>query len=161
MIALSRKKGGVQIVETIIRGNRFEQMTMSAILVAGDANSWYESGAVRNMLIADHVFIGCGGAGHPVIRIAPENEAGSGADPVHRNIRIEGNRFEGTAALLLSVHGTEGLVFQGNEVDVTGSRTGTLESLGLITVETCRNVDISDNGLFYMQDLDMVHRPDG
>ncbi|WP_196426428.1 hypothetical protein [Paenibacillus campinasensis] len=98
MIALSRKKGGVQIVETIIRGNRFEQMTMSAILVAGDANSWYESGAVRNMLIADHVFIGCGGAGHPVIRIAPENEAGSGASQYsHRGESVRG--YSSTSAV--------------------------------------------------------------
>ena len=81
----------------VIRDNTFLNMKMSAILVAADASSWYESGAVTDMSIVDNRFVNCGGPGHAVIRIEPENKHHHAA--VHRNIRIACNRFETTGKL--------------------------------------------------------------
>jgi hypothetical protein len=39
----------------LIENNRFPS-SGSAILIAGDANAWYESGAVRDVTIRGHVF---------------------------------------------------------------------------------------------------------
>jgi len=73
----------------------------AAIYLGGDANFWFESGAVRDVLIRGNTFDHCrfmpSATGRAVIDIAPEiapehRPAGS----YHRNIRIEGNRFIGT-----------------------------------------------------------------
>ncbi|GJM79978.1 hypothetical protein HMSSN139_24740 [Paenibacillus sp. HMSSN-139] len=66
---------------TVIRGNVFERTRMSAILVAADANSWYESGAVRDMEIRGNRFIGCGDDAQAVIAIVPETGKRSRKDP--------------------------------------------------------------------------------
>lgn len=63
-------------------------MQMSAILVADDARSWFESGPVHNLTIRNNVFNRCLGS---IIWINPENRKKAGA--VHRNITIENNVF--------------------------------------------------------------------
>ena len=63
-------------------------MQMSAILVADDARSWFESGPVHNLVIRNNVFNRCLGS---IIWINPENRKKEGA--VHRNITIENNVF--------------------------------------------------------------------
>ena len=63
-------------------------MQMSAILVADDARSWFESGPVHNLTIRNNVFNRCASS---TIWINPENRKKAGA--VHKNINIENNVF--------------------------------------------------------------------
>lgn len=98
----------------LIEGNRFERMTMSAVLVAGDARSWYESGKVDNLTIRGNTFIECGGADNAVISISPENTALEEKRYVHAHIVIEGNRFEMRDAPMLEASSTEHLKFTDN-----------------------------------------------
>ena len=63
-------------------------MQMSAILVADDARSWFESGPVHNLIIRNNTFNRCASS---TIWINPENRKKAGA--VHRNITIENNVF--------------------------------------------------------------------
>ena len=71
--------------------NEFRQTAARpAIYIAGDANSWFESGGVRDVKIFDNLFRFCPAAAveiNPAIR-----KFGSSA--VHRNIEIVNNRFE-------------------------------------------------------------------
>lgn len=73
---------------SIIEDNTFYAMQMSALLVADDARSWFESGPVHNLTIRRNIFNRCVS---PVIWVAPENIEKAG--PVHRNITIENNVF--------------------------------------------------------------------
>ena len=73
---------------SVIEDNYFYGMQMSAILVADDARSWFESGPVHNLVIRNNVFNRCLGT---IIWINPENRKKEGA--VHRNITIENNVF--------------------------------------------------------------------
>jgi hypothetical protein len=59
------------------------------ILLEDDANGWFESTCVRDLLIRDNTFIDCG------IIIEPQVITPGG--PVHENIRIENNSFSGQA----------------------------------------------------------------
>ncbi|WP_143759570.1 alpha-1,3-galactosidase-related protein [Paenibacillus odorifer] len=129
-----------------IKGNVFDRMQMSAILVALDAESWYESGKVEDVTIAENHFIECGGIEHPVIFISPENTEVDESTPVHQGIVIKNNRFETGETLVLSAKSTRGLVFSANEIVMGGESTNCLSSVtDAIRLTACSEVDIQDN----------------
>ena len=101
--------------KSLIENNVFYGMQMSAILVADDAMSWYESGPVHNLTIRRNTFLQCGG---PVILIAPEYKEYEG--PVHKQILIEENVFEsdnpGVSAI--SAKGVDGLIIRNNHYEM-------------------------------------------
>lgn len=74
----------------LVEDNTFNNTTMSAILVADDANSWYESGYVTNLTIKNNTFNECAS---PIINIEPENTRYDKNNPVHKGICIEENTF--------------------------------------------------------------------
>lgn len=133
----------------MIRDNTFMNMQMSAILVAADASSWYESGAVTDMNILDNRFVNCGGPGHSVIRIAPENKHHHAS--VHRNVRITGNRFETTGEDWLMARSTEGLIFKNNVIRMQEKydREGNVPLEERVKLEACIGADILCNDLEY------------
>lgn len=104
--------------KVVIEENEFDRVGMQAILIADDALSWYESGSVRDVLIRGNVFREGGHnalPGNYAIAIAPENHELI-PSPVHRNIRIEGNRFYCYNAPVLAARSVEGLSFMNNTV---------------------------------------------
>lgn len=127
---------------TLIRGNLFERMQMSAILVAADANSWFESGAVEDMVIEGNRFVSCGGEARAAIMIAPENREALPDKPVHRGIAVVNNHFE-SEGFLLSAHSTKDLIFRGNEVRLTSS--GGFDLRKGIQLEACPDAVIVDH----------------
>lgn len=83
--------------KVVIENNIYYKTGMSAILIEGDAEGWYESGPVCDVLIKGNTFIDCaynGGPANAVIAINPSNTIINAKHPVHRNIRIEGNTFK-------------------------------------------------------------------
>jgi hypothetical protein len=135
--------------KVVIEENEFYRVGMHAILIADDALSWYESGAVRDVLIRGNVFKECGHnilPGNYAIAIAPENHELI-PDPVHRNIRIGGNRFYCYSAPVLTARSVEGLIFTGNTVSYVRPfegmhGTGGRPSFHLVS---CREVVIGNN----------------
>ncbi|HTI10420.1 MAG TPA: hypothetical protein VL832_17755 [Puia sp.] len=104
--------------KVVIEANEFNRLGMQAILIADDALSWYESGPVRDVLIRNNVIRECGHNALPdnyAIAIAPENHQLT-AIPVHRNIRIEGNRFYCYQEPVLTARSVEGLSFTNNTI---------------------------------------------
>ncbi|MBC2595571.1 right-handed parallel beta-helix repeat-containing protein [Ruficoccus amylovorans] len=100
-----------------IENNRFENCTMTAILIEGDANSWFECGPVRDVLIRNNDFVMLSPEA-PAITISP-NERGLpmlSETPYHCNIRITGNRFRMPGPRVLRGNRIEGLVFENNTV---------------------------------------------
>lgn len=103
--------------KVVIENNTFYRTGMHAILIANDASSWYESGAVQDVTIRNNVFEECGynsSPGNYIINIAPENHELTPGKSVHKNIKIENNIFKVYDYPLLSARSTEGLLFKGN-----------------------------------------------
>ena len=94
---------------------------MPGILIEDDARGWFESTCVRDMTIRNNRFLSCG------ISIDPQS-AGS-TEPVHENIRIVDNYFEGSG---IHAKGTRGLV-------ITGNRFSGGVSIGITHCEEVRN----------------------
>jgi len=101
----------------IIEHNRFLNLAGAGVLVADDAESWYESGPVKNLYIINNDFISCG---EPAIDIHPENTSFDG--PVHQNIAVRNNKFTLKGTKLLYAKSTTGLIVEHNTIRLT---TGT------------------------------------
>lgn len=89
----------------------FNRTGMSAILVAADANSWFESGAVQNLTLRNNRFIECG---EPVINFHPENSKREEKSPLHSDINITNNVFELKGKGAISLKSTGNVKISGN-----------------------------------------------
>jgi hypothetical protein len=133
----------------IIENNVFES-SGSAILIAGDANGWYESGAVTDVLIRNNRFNDpcltsmyqfCEG----IISIYPEIPVPDFNKPFHRNIRIINNEFHPFDYSILYARSVDGLSFLGNKI-IRSSRFKPFHNRkSTFTFEYCRHIEISDN----------------
>ncbi len=135
--------------KVIIENNIFES-SGSAILIPGDANGWYESGAVKDVLIRNNTFNDpcmtsmyqfCEG----IISIYPEIPAPDIKKPFHRNIRIENNEFHPFDYPVLYAKSVDGLSFTGNRL-IRSTRFKPFHlSKSTFTLEDCLNVTIAGN----------------
>ena len=101
--------------KVVISGNTYLKTGMSAIFISGDANDWYESGAVKDVLIENNRFIDCaynGSPGGAVISIEPTNTVDS--SPVHGTIRITDNYFDLKGKVPVYSKSVANLVFENN-----------------------------------------------
>ena len=99
--------------KVVIEENIFHHMGMSGILISNDANSWFESGRVEEVLIRNNDFIECG---EPVINLWPENTEIELEKPVHRNTKIEGNKFQLEGSKIFYAKSSKGLQFINNTI---------------------------------------------
>jgi len=97
--------------KSIIQNCAFQHIHMSAVAVADDARSWFESGMVSDLTIRKNKFIDCGG---PVIMFHPENDRFNGA--VHKNIMINANLFMLNSTKLLESRNTSNVRLSGNKI---------------------------------------------
>ncbi len=105
----------------LVEHNHFDWPSGSAILLAGDAQGWYESGACRDVTIRhntfDHCLTSIAQFTEAIIAICPEvTQPEEQQQRYHRNICIEHNRFLTHRVPLLSATSAEGLIFRDNEV---------------------------------------------
>lgn len=131
--------------KVVIADNTYDKTGMSAILIEGDAEGWYESGPVRDVLIENNTFIDCaynGGPGNAVIALHPSNTLVKADRPVHRNVRIIGNRFRLSGNPVLYAKSTEGLTFKNNDVTPF---PGTALPKELFIFNGCKDVKIQGN----------------
>lgn len=108
--------------KVVIEDNDYIRTGMSAILISGDANGWYESGAVKDVLIRNNRFIGCtrnGGHHGAVISIEPTNKVDDPQHPVHSGIKIVGNRFETWGNDPVYAYSAGDVLMEDNEIIVT------------------------------------------
>ena len=136
----------------VIEDNVFES-SGSAVLIAGDANNWYESGAVRDVLIRGNtfnypclanVYQFCEG----IISIYPEiPNPEKSARPFHRNVRIEGNTFHPFDYPVLYALSTEGLTFSNNTIVRSTDYAPYHQNRRMIRLVGCKGVTIAGNTL--------------
>ncbi|MCH5329189.1 MAG: right-handed parallel beta-helix repeat-containing protein, partial [Coprobacter sp.] len=107
--------------KVVIADNLYCKTGMSGILIEGDAEGWFESGPVCDVLIENNTFVDCaygGGPSNAVIALNPSNRKIDEDVPVHRNVRILNNRFVTFGNPVLYAKSTAGLRFEDNEVAV-------------------------------------------
>ncbi|MBA6152807.1 right-handed parallel beta-helix repeat-containing protein [Gelidibacter maritimus] len=108
--------------KSVIENNVFYRTGMHAILIANDASSWYEAGAVRDVTIRGNQFIECGYNQSPdsyIINIWPENHETVPNYFVHENIVIEDNLFQSFDTPILKAKSTKGILFEYNKIVVS------------------------------------------
>jgi len=128
--------------KSVIENNVFYNTGMAPILIADDASSWFESGAVNDILIRNNLFEYSNIPGGGTITIMPENKELVEGKSVHHNIRIIGNEFRLNNGSLLNARSTEGLVVKDNKI-VLLTRT----EKPLIYLTACKKVLIENNSL--------------
>jgi len=138
--------------KVVIEDNVFES-SGSAILISGDANGWYESGAVRDVLIRGNTFKApcltnryqfCEGV-ISILPIIPKPEAAP--KPFHRNVRIENNVFHAFDYPVLYAKSVGGLAFTGNKIIRSRQYEPYHHRKHMLSFEYCRGITVSGNRL--------------
>lgn len=132
----------------VVRGNTFKNVAGAAILLAGDAQGWYESGACRDVEIAENRFINNLTSRfqftEAIISIYPEVKSLiSQKNAYHRNVRIRGNAFETFNVPLLFAISTDGLDFSANTIRYNNDYKAW--NARPFIFRKCRNVLIENN----------------
>jgi len=122
--------------KVVIENNIFQHTNMSAISIADDAASWYESGMVKDLTIRNNFSFKCG---EPAIIFCPENKQSNGA--VHQNISIVNNKFDLQGLHVLSAKNTSNIKFEKNTIK-TGA---TADIKDMIQLKDCGEVRVLGN----------------
>jgi hypothetical protein len=122
--------------KVVVERNQFSDLLMSPILVENDANGWFESGSIKNMVIKDNDFKRCGG---PIINFHPENRLYDKA--VHQNISILNNKVELRGGSFVAAKSVNNLLIAGNKI-ITLKPT-TIEAL--VSQQNATGVKIEGN----------------
>ena len=133
----------------VIENNVFESAG-AAVLIAGDASCWYESGSCEDVLIQKNHFGDCCLTssylgGEAVISIHPEVEKPDKACPFHRNIRIVENTFQLFDVPVLYARSTQGLVFAKNRLIRSYVYNPWNAQGSMVCLDVCGDAYIGDN----------------
>lgn len=132
---------------TLVEGNTFHTPG-AGILIEGDANFWFESGAVRDVVIRGNTFEDClyGIWGRAVIQISPGiKAAGGGGSRYHRNIRIENNLFRAFDPRIVRARGVDGLTIRNNRILTSVQYPPQNTNDPVFDTEGCSHVRIEEN----------------
>ena len=143
--------------KVVIEDNYFRNAG-TAILIEGDMDFWYESGAHADFTIRNNVFENCLSSGcstgdrwqwgEAIITIAPSHRPkNEKSEPYHKNIRIENNVFKTFDIPLVHARSVRGLTFKNNEIIRTYDFKPYLWQKSSFLFDGCREVVISGNKL--------------
>lgn len=135
--------------KVLIENNIFES-SGAAILIAGDANGWYESGAVSDVTITGNLFRdGCMTSMYqfceaiisvyPIIPLVDPNK------PFHRNITIVNNTFNAFDYPVLYALSVDGIKFKHNRIIRSHEYEPFHYRRHFLTFEACLNVEVKGN----------------
>ena len=136
--------------KVVIQNNIFES-SGSAILIAGDANNWFESGAVTDVLIKNNVFTElCNTSSYQfcegIISIYPEIPVlNADTPPFHKNIRIEDNEFHPFDYPVLFARSIDGISFSNNTVTRSNRFEPYHKRKYTFSFEACKAISITNN----------------
>lgn len=148
--------------KAVVEYNTFDRLGMSAILVADDGLSWYESGQVHDLTIRHNLFKECGNnilQAPYAITIAPENRPPF-EQPVHTNIRIIDNRFVCYSSAVLAAKSVDRLRVTGNTLErVPYFGAAAIDTVGVprFALVACTRVVVGDNR--WGKGFDLAGRP--
>jgi len=134
----------------VVIENTIFETSGSAILIAGDANYWYESGAVKDVTIRNNEFrYPCNSSPYQfcnaIISIYPEVPNLDSKYPFHQNIRIVNNTFNPFDVPILYAKSVQNLVFSKNTIIRSYKDKPWRRPPYTFYLDACKNVTISDN----------------
>jgi hypothetical protein len=141
--------------KVVIEDNYF-RTAGTAILIEGDMDYWFESGANRDVTIRNNVFDNCLTSGcitgnrwewgEGIITITPSHRPQDDkTEPYHQNIRIENNTFKTFDTPLMHAISVRGLTFKNNEIIRTYTFEPYLWQKTSFLLDGCRDVVITGN----------------
>lgn len=141
--------------KVIIEDNYF-RTAGTAILIEGDMDYWFESGANRDVTIRNNVFDNCLTSGcitgnrwewgEAIITVTPSHRPQDDkTEPYHQNIRIENNIFKTFDIPLVHARSVKGLFFNNNEIMRTYAFEPYLWQKSSFLFDGCRDVIIKEN----------------
>lgn len=136
--------------------NNYFNTAGTAILIEGDLDHWYESGAHTNLIIRNNVFENCSTSGcetgnrwewgEAPITISPSYRPTSADSPAyHHGITIENNRFLCFDAPVVFARSVDGLRFVNNRLKPTNDYEPFLWQKSNLWLDGCRNVVVEGN----------------
>ena len=136
--------------------NNYFNTAGTAILIEGDLDHWYESGAHTNLIIRNNIFENCSTSGcetgnrwewgEAPITISPSYRPTSADSPAyHHGITIENNRFLCFDAPVVFARSVDGLRFVGNRLKRTNDYEPFLWQRSNLYLDGCRNVVVERN----------------
>ncbi|CAA6693972.1 MULTISPECIES: right-handed parallel beta-helix repeat-containing protein [unclassified Lentimonas] len=121
---------------------------MHGILIEGDNNKWYESGAVENVVIRNNTFENPGfeGSENYPLYAAPllTSEQHFGEGRYHRNIEFTGNTIKSFNGHLAYACSVDGLKIEDNTIEFSTDYPK-IEDYPSIDLDYCENVTIRNN----------------
>ena len=134
-------------LKTVIEDNFFSSM-MSSIFFRGETFFWFESGAVKDVLIQNNTFeySAYSGAEHSVLNITPR--LGKSFDPsiiYDRNIRFENNTIRTFGNRIVKAARVDGLIISNNQITKTYDQPELYPATPLIELIHCQNIVIEGN----------------
>ncbi|MGN1211905.1 MAG: right-handed parallel beta-helix repeat-containing protein [Candidatus Cryptobacteroides sp.] len=128
---------------------------MAGIRICGDANYWFESGPVRDVVIRRNIFRGLGNGGwspQAVLQVDPVIPATSRSSDIffHGNVTFEDNTIHSSESQLIYCLSAANLRITGNRF-IRGRETPRFPGLSVIDVQYCGTVDISGNDFSFWE----------
>lgn len=148
--------------KTVIEDNLFDHTSGSAILLCGDCNGWFETGACKNVVIRNNKFINAltnqFQFTNAIISIYPEiPDLKNQKKFFHQGIVIENNVFETFDAPLLYAKSVDGLIFRNNQVNRNRDYPAFHWNRSPFLFERVMNAKITNNniegGFIYSRDV--------
>ncbi len=134
----------------VIEENFFDHTSGTAILLCGDCNGWYETGACRDVTIRNNRFLNGLTSAYQfteaVISIYPEiPDLLNQKKYFHSGVVIENNLFETFDRPILYAKSIDGLTFRGNEIVKTEDYKPWHPNTFIFKLDRAVNVVIADN----------------
>lgn len=129
--------------------NNYISSSGAGILISGDCNYWFESGAVKDVTIENNIFEDCTYVpqwGMYNIIIHPEVlQPDLAKECFHKNIRIKNNIFKTFSSGIVQAYCVDGLILENNRIDRTTSYPDHSDIKDAYEYSYCRNVtDVHD-----------------
>jgi len=132
----------------VIENNELSSM-MSAILFRGETFYWYESGAVKDVLIRNNNFnyVAYSGSEHAVMYVTPRlAKTFDVTETYDKNIRFENNTIRTFDSRIIIADRVDGLKITGNKIIQDKSQGKALyPDAPIFDLINCNNVEISNN----------------
>jgi hypothetical protein len=132
----------------LVENNYFASM-MAGIRICGDANYWFESGPVSNVIVRGNTFENLGIGGHApqaILQIDPiigKKFRGDGF--YHRNIVFENNTIRTFDPLIIYALSVDGLIIKNNTIIQTKICPQIFSELSQFDLQNCTNIKIEGN----------------
>lgn len=136
--------------KTIIQNNTFDHTSGTAILLCGDCNGWFETGACKDVTIRNNVFINAltnmFQFTNAIISIYPEIPDLNGQTTFfHSGIKIYDNKFITFDKPILYAKSVDGLVFRNNIIETNNDYPAFHSIKSTFLFEKTKNIKIKDN----------------